>query len=128
MGRPRRLRSSTILTFHSLVDASPDFVNSSILNDSPKSGFGGWGDPTDDYQITTGAFAGDFEPVYPVPHRIRRNYTARSLGGDIFGDGTPAAPNPFWTYFTPASVEDLVQGRIGDFQGFQAQFEGTVVS
>jgi len=111
-----------------LADATPDFFNSTIFNDSPNSGFGGWGNPADDYQITTGAFADDFVPVYPVPHKVRRNYTARSPGGDIFGDGTPAAPNPFWTYFTPASVKALVQGHIGDFEGFQAEFESTTVS
>ena len=126
---------SAILTFPRLanvllrlVDASPDFFNSTIFDKSPKSGFGGWGSPADDYQITTGAFADEFVPVYPVPHKVRRNYTARSLGGDIFGDGTPAAPNPFWTYFTPASVKALVRGHIGDFRGFQAEFESTTVS
>ena len=111
-----------------LIDAGPNFVNSTIFNDSPDSGFGGWGNPADDYQITTGAFVNDFLPVYPVPHKIRRNYTAVSLGGDIFGDGTPSAPNPFWTYFTPASVNALVQGHAGDFEGFQAEFESTTVS
>jgi len=106
----------------------PTFSIQPSSGNSPKSGFGGWGNPADDYQITTGAFADDFVHVYPVPHKVRRNYTVRSVGGDIFGDGTPAAPNPFWTYFTPASVKALVRGHIGDFQRFQAEFESTTVS
>ena len=112
----------------SFVDASPDFANATIFNDSPTSGFGRWGDPADDYQITTGAFADNFEVVYPVPHKIRRNYTARSVNADPFGDGTPPAPDALWNYFTPASQKALIQGYVGDFEKFQTQFEGTVVS
>lgn len=111
-----------------LVDASPDFANATIFNDSLTSGFGGWGNPADDHQITTGAFADDFEVVYPVPHRIRRSYTAGSSHPDPFGDGTPPAPDPLWNYITPASQEALVQGYAGDFEGFQTQFEGLPVS
>ena len=111
-----------------LVDASPDFANATIFDDSPTSGFGGWGDPLNDYQITTGAFADNFEVVYPVPHRLRRNYTTRSVNPDPFGDGTPPAPDSFWNYFTPASQEALIRGYVGDFEGFQTRLEGPIVS
>ena len=119
---------SAILIFCFILDASPDFPDATIFNDSPTSGFGRWGDPADDYQITTGAFADNFEVVYPVPHKIRRNYTARSVNADPFGDGTPPAPDALWNYFTPASQKALIQGYVGDFEKFQTQFEGTVVS
>jgi len=116
-----------LLIFH-LTDASPNFPNATIFDNSPTSGFGGWGNPSDDYQITTGAFAEDFQVVYPVPHKIRRNYTAGSTNSDPFGDGTPPAPDALWNYFTPESQKALVNGYIGDFQAFQTQFEGPVVS
>jgi len=106
------------------IDASPNFPNATIFDDSPTSGTGGWGDPNDDFQITTGAFATDFEVAYPVPHRVRRNYTARASVTDPFGDGTPPAPLPFWNYFTAEKRDDLVNGFVGDFRGFHALFEG----
>ena len=111
-----------------IIDASPDFPNATIFDDSPTGGFGRWGNPADDYQITTGAFANDFEVAYPVPHKIRRNYTAKSTNPDPFGDGTPPAPNPFWNYFTRESQVALIDSYVGDFEGFQTQLEGPVVS
>jgi len=105
-------------------DASPNFPNSTIFDGSPTSGFGGWGDPDDDYQISTGALADDFEIAYPVPHRIRRNYTVNfSYFPDFLGDGTPPPQEDLWNYFTPASQEALIKGYVGDFRGFQAHFE-----
>ena len=111
-----------------LIDASPSFENATFFNDSPTSGFGGWGDPADDYQITTGAFAHNFDAVYPVPHRIRRNYTARGSGSDSFGDGTYFTTDPLWNFFTPASQEALVRGYVGDFGGFLTKILSTSVS
>ena len=129
----RSVSSSTILSAFGradvlFADASPSFENATIFSDSPTSGFGGWGNPADDYQITTGAFANNFKVVYPVPHKIRRNYTARSTNVDPFGDGTPPAPDALWNYFTRASQDALIKGYVGDFEGFQTQSEGTVVS
>lgn len=111
-----------------LIDASPNFPNATIFDNSSTTGLGGWGDPNNDYQITTGAFAHDFEVAYPVPHGIRRNYTVRDTNPDPFGDGTPPGPDDLWTYFTPASQKAMVEGYVGDFWGFQALFEGTIVS
>ena len=110
------------------TDASADFPNATIFDDSPTSGFGGWGNPANDYQITTGAFVEDFELAYPVPHTLRRNYTARSSNTNPFGDGTLPAPDALWNYITPGSREELINGYAGDFEGFQTQLEGPVVS
>ena len=115
------------ILFH-YVDANPNFVNSAIFNDSLTSGFGGWGDPNNDYQITTGALADNFEVAYPIPHRLRRNYTARRANPDPFGDGTPSPTDDLWQYFTPNGREALVQGHIGNFEGFQTQLESLFVS
>ena len=104
-----------------VIDASPNFPNSTMFSDSKTSGFGGWGNPADGYQITTGAFAEDFEVVYPVPHRIIRNYTETY-------DATPLTPTILWERFTPAAREAAVQGYVGDFAGIQAQIQGPTVS
>jgi len=111
-----------------LVDASPNFPNATIFNDSPTSGLGGWGDPADDYHVTTGALADSFKLAYPVPHGLRRNYTAKYYITDAFGDGTYVPTDDLWTLFTPASRDALVNGFVGDFEGFQALFEGLSVS
>ena len=95
-----------------------DFSTSPFFDPDPESGLGGWGDPQDDFQITTGAFAFDFERPYPTPHRIRRNYTAMS-------DGAPSVTEPLNTLFTPERIETMVDGFPGDFVGFQKQFEGS---
>ena len=124
---PRCFQPLYMFMFYS-IDARPDFFNASIFNDSPTSGFGKWGNPADDYQITTGAFANDFQVAYPVPHKIRRNYTATSTSADPFGDGTPPAPDAFWNYFTRESQAALINSYAGNFEGFQTQLEGPVVS
>jgi len=79
----------------------------------PVSGLGGWGDPNDDHQITTGAFASGFPVSYPVPHRIRRQYTPI----------VPNVPEPLADLFTFETQKALVNGHVGDFIGFQAGYE-----
>ena len=106
----------------STLDAD-DFYNSPIFDPNTKSGFGGWGDPTNDFQITTGAFASDFVRAYPVPHGVRRNFTLLPGAGG-FGDGSPIYTNPLPTWIAPPYVEAMVDGFPGDFLGFQALFEG----
>ena len=100
-----------------------NFSASPFFDPDPESGVGGWGDPQDDYQITTGGFAFDFDRPYPAPHRVRRNYTAMPGTGG-FGDGTPPVTDPLATFFTPESVKSLVDGFPGDFVQFQKLFEG----
>lgn len=94
-----------------------------MFDSDPNSGLGGWGDPSDDFQITTGAFASDFIRPYPVPHRIRRNFTLIPFGG--FGDGTPPATDPWNVSLVPQRVKGMVDGFPGDLVGFHKFLEGT---
>lgn len=96
-------------------DAS-DFENSDIWDPDPVSGIGGWGNPDDDYQITSGAFANDFSLVYPSSHRLRRHYTPTVSGPN----GTVALAS----LFTPESQIALVNGYVADFIHFQQHLEG----
>ena len=111
-----------------------DMCNSAFFDESP-SGVGGWGDPTDDSQITTGGFK-DVIGAYPSPHRIRRNCTVQPFGGpdpvSLFPDDPTAPPIPkdlmINTTMTKQNVDSLVDGFEGDFIGFQTYFESVAVS
>jgi len=106
-----RFHIAELISF--LTDAS-DFRDSDFWDSDTTSGIGGWGDPDNDYQITDGAFAYDFPASYPVPHRIRRNYTVTF----------PNRPDePLADAFSPESQEAMVNGFEGDFIGFQTRFE-----
>lgn len=107
----------------SISDAD-NFYNSSLFDPNPTSGLGGWGDQSDDFQITTGAFASDFVRPYPAPHPLRRIFTSAPAAGGGFGDGTPPVTAPLNTLFTPQRIKDMVDGFPGDFVGFQKLFEG----
>ena len=96
-----------------VVDAS-NFQNSTFWDPDTASGVGGWGNPNHDNQITDGAFAKDFTVSYPVPHRLRRQYTPVTPGG-------PATP--LTNKFTPESQVAMVNCFEGSFVGFQAEFE-----
>ena len=108
-----------------------DFFNSKIFDPSPTSGFGGNGDPNNDYEITSGGFSTDFVRAYPAPHNLRRNFTLRpwesfGLGLGPFADHAPLPID--WekmanTSFSKVEVHKLVEGFKGDFEGFQAYFE-----
>jgi len=103
--------TSTSLMF--MTDAS-NFQNSSFWDPDTTSGVGGWGDPSDDDQITDGAFADGFHVSYPSPHRLRRRYTSTS----------PDNPDePLTNVFTPESQAAMVNGFEGSFIGFQARLE-----
>lgn len=103
-----------------------DFYNAAIFDPDPESGFGGWGDPADDYQITTGAFSEDFLGAYPVPHRVRRQFTPQPFLGQ-------QVPAPFTdqllinTSFSTSHVEHLLNTADGDYKSFQAYFEAPFV-
>ena len=99
----------------SFVTDAANFQNSTFWDPDTTSGMGGWGDPNDDYQITSGAFGEDFTISYPVPHRPRRQYTSSVVGG-------PASP--LTNAFTPEAIAAMVNGYEGSFVGFQADFEG----
>lgn len=111
------------------IDA-PDFYHGSIFDSNPTSGLGGWGNPDDDYQITTGGFSGDdFVLAYPSPHKIRRNFTLQPFLGLTVPPGAP----PFKTSeminvtFTEENNNFMLDSFVGDFEGFQAYFEGLAV-
>ena len=99
-------------SFSSWTDVS-DFENSSFWDQDPDSGVGGWGDPNNDNQITSGGFSFDFSLVYPSSHGLRRKYSPV--------DNTTGQP---WTaLFTPESQSALVNGYVADFIGFQQHIE-----
>ena len=94
-----------------MIDAS-NFQGSDFWDPNTTSGVGGWGDPDNDYKITDGGFA-HLEHAYPVPHRIRRNFTAT----------LPNSDELLTEEFTPESQEAMVNDFEGDFIGFQAAME-----
>jgi tyrosinase len=105
-----------------------NFFNSSIFDPSPTSGFGGDGDPNNDYQISDGGFSNEHR-AYPVPNKIRRNFTLQAWKGLLspFADQVPDPtldPNKYAnTTFDEEEVSKLVNGFEGDFRGFQVYFE-----
>ena len=103
---------------------STDVFGSDFFKDSdPKSGLGGWGDPTKDFSVTDGAFS-DFVLAYPNPHILRRNFSIQpwSYVGDL--DGFNTYPETYAnTTFTREVISGLINGFVGDFVGFQADFE-----
>ena len=90
--------------------------NSAFFDGSP-SGVGGWGDPTDDFQITTGGFK-DVIAAYPSPHRIRRNCTVEpfsvpdTVPMSPVDPTAPPIPRDFMinTTLTKQNVDSLVDG------------------
>ena len=102
-----------------------DFYHATIFSDSDYDGLGSWGDPNNDFQISTGGLK-DIMLAYPVPHRIRRNYTLY-LPPDF--PTPPGLPHPdptlmFNTTFTREVVNATVNFPPGDFVNFQATLEG----
>jgi len=105
--------------------ASPFFGNTS-------TDVGGWGDPNNDFQITTGGFKDQIR-AYPVPHHIRRNFTLQpfldpAAGGPFAGDPNAPTPDPLFmvnTTMTKENVDFIVSNFQGDFIDFQAYFEST---
>ena len=98
-----------------MTDAS-NFQNSTFWDPDTTSGVGGWGEANDDYQITDGGFADDFFLSYPSPHKLRRQFTptAAEKPGELLAN-----------MFTSESQEEMVNGYVGSFIGFQARFEGS---
>ena len=115
------------MVFH--LDAH-DFYHTNFLDNLT---VGGWGDPDNDYQISTGGFK-DIIMAYPSPHRIRRNYTLYPYASPGFPPpwgNDPAAPPPpadlmINTTMTKENVDYTVNNYEGDFFGFQTYFENTL--
>jgi len=107
-----------------------DFYNSDFFDNSSTSGVGAWGDPANDYQISTGGLK-DIILAYPSPHRIRRNYTLypdRLPNAINIFSGDPTAPAPqtdlmINTTMTKENVDYMVNNFEGDFIGFQTYME-----
>jgi len=105
-----------------------------MFDDSP-SGVGGWGDPANDHQISTGGFK-DLVVSYPVPHHIRRNFSlfplANSEFPNLFAGDSMAPPLPadlmINTTMTKENVDKSVNGFEGDFIGFHTFVESLGVS
>lgn len=109
------------------VDAH-DPQNSPIFKQSDhRSGIGGWGDPSLDYTVTDGGFS-DFHLTYPSPHILRRNWTAQpwlvDAGVQFVSDPAKYAN----ASITPAEVEKMVGGFVGNFTGFQSKCRSKVSS
>lgn len=106
-----------------------DFFNSDPIFSPSTTGFGGNGDPENDFQITDGGFVNDFAVAYPVPHHVRRNFTTKpwiDFAGSVLASGEllPIDENKMAnTSFSTEEVRKLVEGFEGDFDGFQQYFE-----
>jgi hypothetical protein len=119
----RMLRLIIILIIFNLsISDAPDLQGSSFFKDSdPKSGLGGWGDPSRDFEVPTGGFS-NFHLSYPSSHILRRNFTLQpylNINSSLF-------PNPQLmanATFTKAEVRKMVDGFTGDFKGFQKYME-----
>ena len=129
----RILKEPTLIAMVLHLDA-PDFYNSKFFDNS-SSGVGGWGDPENDFQITTGGLK-DMVLTYPNRHRIRRNFTLYPLANPNFPPpwgNDPSAPPPpgdlmINTTFTRENVDYLINSFEGDFLGFSAYYEAVAVS
>ena len=102
-----------------------DFYHATILSDSDYDGLGSWGDPNNDFQISTGGFK-NLTFAYPVPHRIYRNYTLHFPAGFPIPPTLPP-PEPTLmlnTTFTSEVVNSIVNSFRGDYVDFQATLEG----
>jgi tyrosinase len=103
-----------------------DFYHATIWSDSDYDGLGSWGDPDNDFRISTGGLK-DMVVAYPVSHHLRRNYTLYPYfpPGFAFPAGVPY-PDPslmFNTTFTKAVVDATLNSTPGDYVNFQATIE-----
>lgn len=101
-----------------------------FTNADPQNGLGGWGDPSNDFQLTDGAFSSSssFQLSYPSPHSLRRNFTLQPYLNyrrpEFITDPTLQAN----VGFTKLEIEKTVTGFVGDFKGFQTYLEAIQVS
>jgi tyrosinase len=104
-------------------DAADVYGSSFFSDDSPTSGLGGWGDPTRDYQVPSGAFS-NLHLSYPSPHILRRNFTLQPW--ITIAPFFPLITDPSFmanVSFTMKEVKKMVDGFVGDFKGFQQYLE-----
>ena len=117
--------SPRFFTFNIKELDTADFYHATIFSDSDYDGLGSWGDPNDDFQISTGGFK-NLTFAYPIPHRIRRNYTLHFPPGFPGPTGLPPADPTLMlnTTFTTDVVNSVVSSFTGDYVSFQATLEG----
>ncbi|QRV92816.1 tyrosinase [Ceratobasidium sp. AG-Ba] len=92
-----------------------DFEHSTIWDNDPRFGLGGFGDPQDDFTVKTGGL--NLEFAYPIPHKLRRQYRP-----DFEFPGIPSTPAN--ATFTKQEINKLLNIQEGNFTAFQAYMEG----
>lgn len=106
-----------------MSDAADVYGSTLFADNSTTSGLGGWGNPSNDYEVPAGGLS-DFHLSYPSPHILRRNFTlqpwAPFAGSQFFTEPEKMAN----TSFTQTEVSKMVNGFSGDFKGFQKYMEG----
>ena len=98
----------------------------STFFDDSSHGVGGWGDPNDDYQISTGGFK-DVIRAYPIPHNIRRNFTLYPFQS-LLGAPPAMADAPINGTMTKENVDHVLTNFDGGFIAFQTYLESFNVS
>ncbi|CAE6411923.1 unnamed protein product [Rhizoctonia solani] len=88
---------------------------SAIFSTNSATGLGGFGDPLQDYQVTTGGFS-NMTVAYPVKHNIRRQFTLFPYLDWYWLQRPTEAAN---VTITKAYVDAAINGYVGDFVGFQ---------
>ncbi|THU85700.1 Di-copper centre-containing protein [Dendrothele bispora CBS 962.96] len=102
-----------------------DVYNSPLftIDRNSSSGLGGWGDPSNDFQVPTGGFS-DFHLSYPSPHIVRRNFTLQPWIDETDPGLFPTPATDANATFTQDEVDYMVNNFVGDFVGFQKYMEG----
>jgi len=101
-----------------------NFYGSNLFKESaPKSGLGGWGNPSRDFEVPDGGFS-NFKLSYPSFHTLRRNFTLQpylaSASSPFFANDSATFAN---VTFTQSEVDKMINGFVGDFKGFQTYME-----
>ena len=102
-----------------------DFYHSTMWTNDSSDGLGWWGDPNEDYQLFTGALK-DFQLAYPVPHRLRRNYTNPTSLDGFFSPLISAPPVNTAVMFNATFIKEIVDFIVGSFTGDYINFQGTL--
>ncbi|KAF8595322.1 Di-copper centre-containing protein [Ceratobasidium sp. AG-I] len=94
-----------------------DFDNSSMWDNDPESGLGGFGDPDDDNVLKTGGL--NLSLAYPVHHKLRRKYSPYPG----FGGFSNVSAN---STFNLQEVSNLLAQPEGNYTAFQYYMEQIV--
>ncbi|KAJ1302867.1 hypothetical protein OPQ81_003167 [Rhizoctonia solani] len=100
----------------SAVTASP------VFSPSTTNGFGSFG-IAPEYRVTDGPFS-NVTRAYPTPHVITRNYKPKPFEEQVFPFQFTTPDLLASATFTPAKIDEIVNGFPGDFVGFTAHMDG----